>query len=143
MIRNSALALGLLALVNLLAVLVVEAIAMASVAPSELTSDVSGRDYWLMISCIMSVTVTALCALVAYVDLLFLRMRSRRFDIVASVLLLVLLVGWTIAGLVGDAGTRAPVFLSYVTSHLDTFALGALSALIAQYATVRIKPLHT
>jgi hypothetical protein len=121
---------GFLCVINLLAILVVEGLAMAQVRPDDFTTSVTPRDYWLMVWCIGTLAIASACVLAAYIDVLFLRVRAKWLDVTAAVVSLALLCSWIVAGMARSVRDSAPTFNAYVLNHSWSLAASAVAAVL-------------
>lgn len=126
--RTATAAVGGAALLYLLSNVIAEFIVMASVDPSQLDSRVSRQDFWLMMVCIVSLAISGLLLLVAYLDVLLLGSRFLRVDFYVAGLTAAIVFVWGVAQFA--TGENVPVFKSYVASHIEALCAGGLAAVL-------------
>jgi hypothetical protein len=128
---------GFIALVDHVAPLGIDMIAMLQVDPQFVTSPVTPRDVRLMSFCIASLLAADLGLLFAFIDCLLLSYRFARIDVAIASAQIVLLAAWfSLTFLLSSAGDEPVVFLSYLMTHRWSFAIGALPSIAIIFLVV-------
>jgi len=121
-------AVGGAALLHLLSIVGVELFFMSGVDPNQLDARVSSKDFWLMMTCIATLTISGVLLAAAYLDVLLLgdRFPRGRLYVAAGAAAIVLVWGSTHFFSMDDV----PAFKSYIAGHVEALGAGALAAIL-------------
>jgi hypothetical protein len=128
--RIAVLIIGILAIADYLASLVVEYWAMSQVDATSMMQPVTPLAIALMKWCIGSLLVSGIALVFAYIDALFLGLKFATIDIAVGILELVLLTGWFGSQLSPTVEAGAEVFVAYLSNHQAVFAEGAIASIM-------------